>query len=213
MEEGYDRIAERYLDDAREARGPGSQYRTFVRRVSSMIPAGGRVVDLGCGAGEPVAGELAARATVVGVDLSIRQLRLAEDRAPGTRLIRADMAEVHFRDGVLHGVVAFFSIIHVPREAHAELYRRIARWLRPGGVFAGVLGAGDNPRELASDFFGAPMFWSHFDAATNLTMLRAAGLEVIEAEEVEEVGERPLWVIARRPVGRPEPPSGLTTRR
>src|SRR3712207_8340124 len=47
----------------------------------------------------------------------------------------------------------------------SELLRRIRTWLRPGGWFFGTLGSGDNPDERADDFFGAPMYWSHYDAA------------------------------------------------
>ena len=34
--------------------------------------------------------------------------------------------------------IAFFSLIHVPREHHGASLRRIASWLRPGGSFVGM---------------------------------------------------------------------------
>jgi hypothetical protein len=40
------------------------------------------------------------------------------------------------------------------------------------------------------------MYWSHFDAETNRTLLREAGFDVLEADEIEDEGETPLWVIA-----------------
>jgi hypothetical protein len=63
-------------------------------------------------------------------------------------------------------------------------------------VFAGTLGSGDNPAEHVRDFYGASMYWSHFDAETNRTLLREAGFDVLEADEIEDEGETPLWVIA-----------------
>jgi SAM-dependent methyltransferase len=111
-------------------------------------------------------------------------------------LVRGDMAAVAFRDGVFDGVAAFWSLIHVRRDLHAEVLRRIHAWLRPGGVFVGTLGAGDNPDERTEDFHGAPMYWSHFDAATTRQLIRDAGFEILQADEIEDEGETPLWVVA-----------------
>ena len=40
----------------------------------------------------------------------------------------------------------------------------------PGGMLFGTFGSGDNPEEH-EDFFGAPMYWSHFDADTNRQLI------------------------------------------
>jgi SAM-dependent methyltransferase len=106
------------------------------------------------------------------------------------------MTEVAFAPGAFDAVVAFWTLIHVPRVAHPSLLGRIHAWLKPGGLFAGTLGRGDNPADLVPDFYGASMYWSHFDAEKNRTLLREAGFDVLEADEIEDEGETPLWVIA-----------------
>jgi SAM-dependent methyltransferase len=105
------------------------------------------------------------------------------------------MTHVEIRDRSLDAVAAFWSIIHVRRELHAELFERIRRWLRPGGMLFGTLGSGDNPDERA-DFYGAPMYWSHFDAETNRHLLADAGFGMEQADVVEDMGESHLWVMA-----------------
>jgi SAM-dependent methyltransferase len=130
------------------------------------------------------------------VDVSARQLALARRRVPEARLVRGDIATVAFRDGVFHAVVALWSVIHVPRGLHEGTFRRIHAWLRPGGLFVATLGSGDNPDERSTDFFGTPMYWSHHDAETNRALLRAAGFRILRADEVEDEGETPLWVLA-----------------
>jgi len=47
------------------------------------------------------------------------------------------------------------------------------------------------------DFHGAPMYWSHFDTENNRRLLREAGFDVLQADEIEDEGETPLWVVAR----------------
>jgi hypothetical protein len=67
------------------------------------------------------------------------------------------MTDVAFAPRSFDAVVAFWTLIHVPRAFHPALFARIHGWVRPGGVFAGTLGSGDNPAEHVQDFYGAPM--------------------------------------------------------
>lgn len=183
---GYDRIAERYLVASEETRAHATYFRGFLDRCLRSIAAGGTILDLGCGAGL-ISSELARRGRVIGVDLSSEQLRLARARVPAASFVLADMSELEVRDGVVDAIAVFWSVIHVRRERHAELFARMRMWLRPGGVLFGTLGSGDN----------APMYWSHFDAETNRRLLREAGFEAEEADVVEDMDEHHLWVIAR----------------
>jgi hypothetical protein len=45
------------------------------------------------------------------------------------------------------------------------------------------MGANDQDGDIA-DFYGAQMYWSHYDAATNLAMLKECGFAVIWARTV-----------------------------
>jgi SAM-dependent methyltransferase len=196
VESGYDAIAEAYADALARGRGPDTYFRGFLGRVLELIPEVGTVLDLGCGAGL-IAAELATRARVVAVDISAKQLDLASRNAPAAAFVRADMSDVAFAPRSIDAVVAFWTLIHVRRDLHAEILGRIHGWLRPGGLLAGTFGSGDNPAEVEERYFGAKMYWSHFDAETNRRLLRDAGFELVEADEIEDEDETPLWVIAR----------------
>ncbi len=195
VERGYDRIAERYAEVVGRGRGTETYFRGFLDRLLALIPDEGSVLDLGCGAGL-IAAELATRSRVVGVDRSMRQLQLARTRAPSVALVRGDIAEIEFAPYAFDAVCAFWSLIHVPRHLQEGVFTRIHTWLRPGGLFAGTLGSGDNPDERQEDFFGTPMYWSHHDAQTNRRFLEAAGFRLLQADEIEDEGETPLWVMA-----------------
>ena len=202
VEAGYDAIAERYLRE-REALVTADE-RTFLERVLEVVPAGGRVVELGCGPGVPFTEALAERAQVVAVDLSSEQLRLARARVPTAWFVRADMATIGIRDASVDVVAAFASIGHVPRVLHPQLYATIASWLRPGGAFASQHPTGDNPEELDDDWLGAPMYFSHPDIGTTLRLLRDAGFTIERVDDVrgrEHDGDVGHWagVIARLP--------------
>jgi SAM-dependent methyltransferase len=205
---GYDAIAWRYREERlRTNHGPLAR---FLDDAVASVPAGAVALDLGCGAGEPVTAALAAHArVVVGVDLSARQHELAHGRLPEVALVHADMTQIAFREASFDAVLAFLSIIHAPRRLHGELLTRISAWLRPGGIFAGALGFGDNAEEREPDWLGAPMYWSHFDAATNLGLLKEAGLDVERSKAIRGTAGAEVFfgVIARKPAlgGAPRP--------
>ena len=64
--DGYDRVADRYL--AWSVNGPTRL--AYLERVLALLPHASDVLELGCGAGEPVARRLSERHRVTGVDLS-----------------------------------------------------------------------------------------------------------------------------------------------
>jgi SAM-dependent methyltransferase len=159
------------------------------------------VLDLGCGRGAKIAG-LAPRFELVAVDLSAEQLRLARTELPRTTFVHGDFADLDFPADTFDAVTALYSIMHVPREDHGALFGRIARWLKPGGLFLASLShvGGD---DWTGEWLGVEMFFSGFDAETNLRLVREAGFEVVLDELVrmrEPQGEIAfLWMLGRKP--------------
>jgi len=81
----YDKIAARFA----QARKPWLEQRYLPGVIDGLAP-GDRVLDLGCGAGRPIAERLAAAGLrVVGVDSSIELLRLARRNGPAALLLLA----------------------------------------------------------------------------------------------------------------------------
>ena len=198
VESGYDLMAERYLD-TKDPEDPLAL--DALADLISFLPQGATVLDLGCGAGVPVTRWLTERGfAVTGVDVSARQLELARKNVPEATFLKADMAEVTFAPETFDAVVAFHSIIHVPRKHHQELLRNIHRWLEPRGVFLATMTVTDyEGRDEDWEGWGAPMAWSHYDRDANVGMLREAGFELHYAEPRTGVNKETwLWVLARK---------------
>jgi SAM-dependent methyltransferase len=139
------------------------------------------------------------------VDFSARQLELARQHVPAARILKADMTELSFAPETFDAVVAFHSIIHVPRAEHPALLGKIHRWLKPGGYFLATWALGEwEGEENAWEGRGSPMRWSHHDGETSLELLRAAGFANERAEARTTRGIRGddswLWVLARKPL-------------
>lgn len=181
---GYDALSLRY-DQAYAAE---TKYQPWISELSGRIPAGGTVLDLGCGSGVPVARALAAGGhRVTGVDISGVQIRRARELVPQAGFIRADATALHFKAASFDAVVSFYTLIHIPLGEQLPLLEKIAGWLRPGGWFVGTTGdrawTGVDEDWLGG---GTAMWWSHADAATNRTWITQAGLAVEEEEFVPE---------------------------
>jgi cyclopropane fatty-acyl-phospholipid synthase-like methyltransferase len=202
VESGYDLMAEQYLA-TKNREDPLAL--TALEDLASLLPRDAAVLDLGCGAGVPVTRRLSDKGfAVTGVDVSARQLDLARDYVPEATFIKADMTEVTFAPGSLDAVVAFHSIIHVPRTEHPALLGRIHRWLKPEGIFLATMTLTDDEgRDDDWEGWGAPMVWSHYDGDTNVAMLREAGFGIRYAEPrtgggTGDESETWLWVLARK---------------
>ena len=195
---GYDRMADEYADWA--ARIADDPRECFVAELEGRLDPGSRVLDLGCGAGVPTGVLLAQRFDVLGVDISAAQLERARRAVPSATFVQADIAELELPDASLDAVVALYSITHVPRELHPEVFRRIARWLRTGGLLVASLGARGS-EDWLGEWLGVEMFFSSWDADTNRRLLRDAGFELL-LDEVLTMQEPDgpatfLWVLAQ----------------
>jgi SAM-dependent methyltransferase len=196
---GYDAMADRYLEWT-----SGSAVRNhWLDRLLDMLPPRSRILDLGCGAGVPVARRLSeAGHSVLGVDNSPAQIALARHHVPSAEFVVHDIAGLDLGEAGFDAVVAFYSITHVQRDLHAALLADIMRWLAPGGIFLASLGTRDCPGWTGT-WLGSDMYFSHFDAPANLRLLRAAGFQVLHEEIVgeEEHGKTAdfLWVTAQKP--------------
>jgi cyclopropane fatty-acyl-phospholipid synthase-like methyltransferase len=202
VESGYDQMAKQYLA-TKDPEDPLAL--RALEDLASLLPPEAAVLDLGCGAGVPVTRWLADRGfAVTGVDVSAKQLQLARTFVPDGTFIKADMTEVDFGPETFDAVVAFHSIIHVPRTEHPALLESIHRWLRPGGALLATMTVADyEGRDEDWEGWGAPMVWSHYGRDVNVAILREAGFEIRYAEARTGGGtgdetETWLWVLARK---------------
>nr|WP_254553079.1 class I SAM-dependent methyltransferase [Kitasatospora sp. MMS16-BH015] len=123
------------------------------RWLLGALPAGSRVLDVGCGTGDPTVRQLAAGGLrVTGVDLSDGMLGLARRTAPEAAAYhRIDMYDLATpradrawglpelgpaAAGRFDAATAFFSLILLPQREIPTVLGRIRTLLRPGGLLA-----------------------------------------------------------------------------
>lgn len=194
---GYDVLSYRYRADEADA----GQYGPWLRRLVELLPAGGRVLDLGCGCGVPVARDLtAAGCAVTGVDLSAVQIARARRLVPAATFLQADAVTASFDAASFDAVVCLYALIHVPQDEQPPLLARIATWLRPGGWLLATTGhqawTGTDATWLGGT---TPMWWSHADSDTYRRWITDAGLRVDAEEFIPEGTDGHTLFWAQRP--------------
>jgi SAM-dependent methyltransferase len=200
---GYEQAADAYL----AARPQDSPDIRALDRLMEQLPSGARVLDAGCGAGLPILRRLAQRYQAVGVDFAARQTALAAGNVPAAATARMDLTRLAFAAESFDAIVSYYAIIHIARTEHTGILAGFYRLLRPGGLAFLCLGAMDIDDDYDDDFYGARMYWSHYDAPTNLKLLRQAGFEMLWSEVIGDSlgGEAAtgghLFVLARKPAG------------
>jgi SAM-dependent methyltransferase len=206
VREGYDRASHAYRGD--EFTTEGSGYAYLLSRLTPTLPAGSRVLDLGCGCGIPASRELARGHRVTGVDISPVQIARARRLVPGARFLCADMTEVEFEPQSFEAAIALFSLINLPLPEQSVVIARVCGWLVPGGRLLAIVGKYAWTR-IEPDFRGVrgvPMYWSHADVRTYRAWFQQAGF-VIEAEGSEPRNGNPGYAVI---IGRRDEPGAPT---
>ena len=178
VQRAYDRCAADY-SESRE-----SEAHPELELLNERLDDGAPVLDIGCGAGIPVSRTLAERFAVTGVDISRQMIRPARANVPGARFTHADITSAEFHASSFDAVVAFYSIFHIPKEEHHDLFRRIQKWLRPGGYLMCTLTNYSEPAYTEDDFFGETMYWSNFGLADYEDILSGLGFTLLRTSSI-----------------------------
>ncbi len=188
---------ERHAHAFDHARRKAFVERPWLDRFLLGVRRGADVLDLGCGAGEPIARYLIdAGHGVTGVDASAKMIALCRTRFPRERWIVGDMRDVVL-DAAFGGIVAWDSLFHLPGDDQLALIARLATWIEPGGAL--LFNTGPARGTAIGEQFGEPLFHASADPADYRAVFARTGLfELAFAPEDAATGGRSVW-LARRP--------------
>lgn len=192
VRKGYDRIATRYM----LARYQFINDR-YLERLNELLRPGSVILDLGCGAGKPIDQFFIRRGhTVIGIDISKKQIKLAERNVPEATYTVKDISSLQKEEYQVDAVVSFYAILHIARETHEGLFEKINSFLPAGGLALVTMASSE--WEGIEDFYGVKMYWSHYGPEKNKEIIERAGFEVILNEIDSTKEEKHQVVLARK---------------
>ena len=174
----YDTVAGQYAEFVDGMLADQPLDRAMLAAFADLVRAAdvGPVADLGCGPGHVTAHLHALGLTAFGVDLSPEMIALARQAHPGLRFETGSMTALDLADGTLGGVLARYSIIHLPPERVPEVFAECRRVLAPGGYLLLSFQAGGPVAEAFDHTVTLAYRWSPDRVAE---LLREAGLNEV----------------------------------
>lgn len=205
----YDTLASAYAERFRSELAAKPLDRAVLGGFAELVKAAdlGPVADIGCGTGRITAYLHTLGLSVFGIDLSPEMVSAARGEHPHLRFQQGSMTELELQNNSLGGIVAWYSIIHIPDEDLLDVFAQFCRVLAPGAPVLLSFAVGDEAlhrhevggHEVSLDFHPRQP-----DTVTDL--LAEAGLSERArlVRQPDEEGEFREWVpqsylLARKP--------------
>ncbi|HEX6526574.1 MAG TPA: class I SAM-dependent methyltransferase [Streptosporangiaceae bacterium] len=155
----YDTVAASYAAHVGPAFAAEPYLRAALGLLADMVHSGGGgpVADIGCGPGHITAYLSELGIDAFGIDLSPAMTDIARQAYPGLRFEVGSMTDLRLTDASVAGLLAFWSLIHVPDDAVPAAFGHFRRVLRPDGPLLLGFHVGDESRLKTEGYGGHPM--------------------------------------------------------
>lgn len=100
----------------------------------AKIPAGGKILDAGCGTGEQVKHFRDKGFEVYGVEPADDMRVKAQQRNPGATIVKGLVTELPFGDGEFDAVICIEVLRYLDHADNIQAYREMLRVTKPGGL-------------------------------------------------------------------------------
>jgi SAM-dependent methyltransferase len=200
---GYDAVAEPYATRFRDELRGKPLDRALLDAFAEQVARARPVADIGCGPGHATRYLHDRGIDVVGIDLSPGMVEVARRDHPGVEFRTGDMLGLEQRAGTYSGIVAFYSIIHVPRALLPTALAELRRVLIADGLLLLSFHIGTETRHLDEWWEQRVSLDFHFFEVSEMqAALRQAGflpIATLEREPIPEIEAetRRAYVLSR----------------
>lgn len=163
-------------------------------RFLALLPAvQASILDIGCGAGEPVARHCIERGhRVTGLDAAPALVGLCQARFPGHDWLAGDMRTLAL-GRTFDGIIAWNSLFHLPPADQRGMFPIFRRHANPKAVLIFTSGTGHG--EAVGTFQGEPLYHGSLDVREYRHLLESNGFDVIShVMEDPDCGGATIWV-------------------
>jgi SAM-dependent methyltransferase len=152
----YDADAVAYADEVRGLLDGSPYLRASLSLFADLVrdAGGGLVADVGCGPGYVTRHLHDLGVDAFGLDLSPEMIAVARRDYPGLNFEVGSMDDLDLADDSVTGVLAFWSVIHVPDHSVPGVFAQFHRVMRPGCPLLVGFHVGDETRHTSEGYSG-----------------------------------------------------------
>ncbi|KAL7928173.1 S-adenosyl-L-methionine-dependent methyltransferase [Trichoderma chlorosporum] len=180
----YDSIGAKYEEAFADI---PAQQKSLEWLVSHLPRTGGKILDIGCGTGSPVALKLSSpphNHLVHGIDVSEEMLSAARQSVPSATFELIDVRNFKAEAATFDAVTSYFALlVDITQNEIRETFQRIFDWIKPGGFF--ILGTIPVDIELSPEnWLGMKALLTSMSEEQYMKALKQVGF-VVEFSELE----------------------------
>lgn len=189
-------LYERHARAFDAVRGRSLFEKVWLDRFAALLPAGGTILDIGCGSGEPVAGYLIRRGfELTGVDASPTLISICRQRFPARDWHIGDMRQLALAQK-FDGLVAWDSFFHLSHEDQRRMFPRFRAHAAAGAAL--LFTSGHVHGEAIGRFHGEPLYHASLSEEEYRSVLAENGFAVVaHIADDPECNRHTVW-LARR---------------
>lgn len=166
-------------------------------RFVAALPPGASVLDLGCGSGAPIAGDLAARGfKVTGVDSAPAMIAMCRRQLPSHTCLVADMRSLQLEQR-FDGILAWDSFFHLNHDDQRRMFKVFARHAASAAML--MFNTGPAHGEVIGSYGGEPLYHASLAPAEYRNLLDRTDFDLIAhiANDMQ-AGGRTAWLAKSR---------------
>ncbi|HIG0327050.1 TPA: class I SAM-dependent DNA methyltransferase [Legionella pneumophila] len=186
----YDEIVDWFDDNRTKDLTMEKFYLDFIQKC---LKPKSKILDVGCGTGEPIAQFLINEGyDVTGIDASRKMINLCKQRFPKNKWILADMRTLDLNEK-FHAVIAWHSFFHLPHDDQRMTLKLIASYVDQNGLL--IFTSGPEYDEVWSNNGGHDLYHASLSTEEYEQILIDNNFKVL-AHKIRDpdCGDATVWV-------------------
>lgn len=192
------RIYARHARDFDRVRTRSMMELPYLERATNLRPPPGKVLDVGCGSGEPIARYFVDKGyQLTGIDFVEEMLAMGRSRFPQMTWRSMDMRELELSEQ-FDIVIAWDSFFHLSPEAQRDVLPRFAKHTTIGGVLIFTSGLTEG-EATGGNLCGDQLYHASLNTEEYAHLLDRHGYDVtLHKTQDPECGGHTVWIAQRR---------------
>ena len=208
VKKNYDLIADQYIEEY----GTELEDIDLINKFESYLEKDSTLIDLGGGSGKLTNYFNEKGYKAICYDFSESMKKYAEKTYPNIQFILDDIINIknHFNEDSINGIIAMYSLFHIPKENIEQLFKDINSILSNNGLFCFSLHLGNGEEFVDEPYLkenGKNVLYMNYLSKNEIyDLLNKSNFNIIYENEKHETGDNvigkngndSIYIIARK---------------